>query len=204
MDREDFRKSVRQFSFDTLWSRPKSGDGRGDDRLAHEGFGWPQTIPAMVRDLDGRIWSWSTAAERRYGWSRREAVGNVSHHLLQTIFPCPLQEINRELLTRGYWEGELIHTLSTGYRVKVFSRWELKKDDKGADLKVVEVNRGFTTVEPDTAFLTKRRAGAWLLDKMDSLYQNRWYFFAPVAFLLIAAAVLGLFAEEGVFRLGLN
>src|SRR5688572_16375374 len=106
---------------------------------------------SIMRDLSGEIYYWNRAAERHYGWSKKEAVGQVSHHLLGTVFPSPLDEINNILLRHGYWEGWLIHTLSDGRRVRVKSRWEILKDDVFPAVKVLETNRAFETVRPENA-----------------------------------------------------
>lgn len=111
------------------------------------------TRSVMIRGLDGSIYFWNRAAEHNYGYQRHQAVGNVSHHLLETVFPCPLTTINEELLAKGFWEGELIHTLSDGARVKVMSRWELQPQAKNDPGAVVEINEGITPIGPETAYL---------------------------------------------------
>jgi PAS domain-containing protein len=47
----------------------------------------------MVRDPQGRITLWSRGAERLYGFTRAEALGSISHELLNTRFPEPLPNI---------------------------------------------------------------------------------------------------------------
>ena len=107
----------------------------------------------MVRDLSGKIFLWNSAAEQKYGWSPREAIGNVSHNILSTVFPQPLDIINHELLNRGVWKGELIHTRSDGSRVKVSSTWHLYRDADGKLCTVLEINDNFSIIEPSTAHL---------------------------------------------------
>src|SRR5215813_4046075 len=92
----------------------------------------------MTRTMEGRINFWNHSAEELYGWRREEAIGRVSHDLLQTQFPKPLEEIESELVRNGRWEGKLVHTTREGGRVVVESRWTLElKEQLGA---LVEIN----------------------------------------------------------------
>jgi PAS domain S-box-containing protein len=87
---------------------------------------------------------WNRGAEERYGWKREEAVGRVSHQLMQTIFPAPLEEINEKVLGTGHWEGELTHTKRDGMQFVVASRWALQRDDAGKPVAVLETNNDIT------------------------------------------------------------
>ena len=60
----------------------------------------------FVRDINDVITFWNRGAEELYGWTRDEAVGQVSHHLMQTIFTAPLEKITAELNSAGRWEGD--------------------------------------------------------------------------------------------------
>ena len=55
----------------------------------------------FVRDMNDVITYWNRAAEEFYGWTAQEAVGHVSHQLMQTVFPAPLEHIQAELLSTG-------------------------------------------------------------------------------------------------------
>jgi PAS domain S-box-containing protein len=97
----------------------------------------PESV--MTRTVEGRINFWNRCAEELYGWRKDEAVGAVSHHLLQTQFPKPLEEIESELARSGRWEGKLVHATRDGDRVVVESRWILDRGSQpGA---VLEINR---------------------------------------------------------------
>ena len=98
----------------------------------------------FVRDMNDVITYWNRGAEALYGWSRDEAVGKVSHQLTQTIFPAPLDQINKELLRTGRWEGELVHTKRDGTRVVVASRWSLQRDELGRPAAILETNNDVT------------------------------------------------------------
>jgi PAS domain S-box-containing protein len=98
----------------------------------------------FVRDVQDVITYWNRGAEERYGWSREEAVGKVSHQLMQTIFPAPLEDIIAELHRTGRWEGELVHAKRDGTRVVVASRWSLRRDEQGSPLAILETNNDIT------------------------------------------------------------
>ena len=66
---------------------------------------------------------WNHGAEELYGWTKEEAIGKVSHELLQTQFPEPLEQINDQLLRYGRWQGKLVHATRDGRRVEVVSEW---------------------------------------------------------------------------------
>jgi PAS domain S-box-containing protein len=98
----------------------------------------------FVRDMNNVITYWNRGAEERYGWKREEAIGNVSHQLMKTIFPEPVEEINEKLLGTGRWEGELTHTRRDGMQFVAASRWALQFDDAGNPIAVLETNNDIT------------------------------------------------------------
>jgi PAS domain S-box-containing protein len=92
----------------------------------------------MTRTMEGVINFWNRSAERLYGWKKEEAIGKISHNLLHTQFPKPLEEIESELVQKGRWEGKLLHTTRNGDRVLVISRWTL--DHRKQPEAIVEIN----------------------------------------------------------------
>ena len=98
----------------------------------------------FVRGMDDVITYWNRGAQELYGWTSEEAVGQVSHRLMQTIFLAPLEEINKQLLDTGRWEGELIHAKRDGSRVVVASRWALQRDEQGNPVAILETNNDMT------------------------------------------------------------
>ncbi|MGC2618537.1 MAG: PAS domain S-box protein, partial [Acidobacteriaceae bacterium] len=79
--------------------------------------------PIMVRDHTDHIVYWNKGAERLYGFSAAEAIGQLSHTLLHTEFAQPIEEIEKALESDGHWEGELLHRKRNGQQVTVLSRW---------------------------------------------------------------------------------
>jgi PAS domain S-box-containing protein len=98
----------------------------------------------FVRDMADVVTFWNRAAEEFYGWTAKEAVGKVSHHLTQTIFPGPFERIQADLLRDGRWEGELLHTKADGSQAVVASRWSLQRDQHGQPFAILETNNDIT------------------------------------------------------------
>jgi PAS domain S-box-containing protein len=114
----------------------------------------------FVRDMNDVITYWNRGAEELYGFRRDEAIGKVSHELMQTVFPVPLDEITAELLRTGRWEGDLFHAKRDGIRVTVSSRWSLQRDERGRPVATMETNNDIT--ERNRAQNALRRAEAEL------------------------------------------
>jgi PAS domain S-box-containing protein len=98
----------------------------------------------IVRDFSGEIRFWNRGAESTYGWNKAEAIGQITHTLLQTQFSNPLAEIEAAVRRDGRWEGELIQVRRDGSRVTVASRKVLKQDEAGNALGILEINTDIT------------------------------------------------------------
>jgi PAS domain S-box-containing protein len=95
--------------------------------------------PMLVWELNGPIEFWHTGAERLYGFTPKEAVGRISHVLLQTKFPVAFDNLITQLQNERHWSGELRHICKDGREVIVESRQQLLTDGT-----VIEVNRDVT------------------------------------------------------------
>ena len=98
----------------------------------------------FVRGMNDVITYWNRGAEELYGWRKDDAVGKITHQLLQTIFPIPLREITAELLRTGRWEGELVHTKKDGTQAIVASRWSVQRGHVGDPVAILETNNDIT------------------------------------------------------------
>jgi len=98
----------------------------------------------LALDRRGRICFWNRGAEQMYGYSRDEALGMVAHELLQTQSPDPLHEVERMVVDRGHWEGELTHTRKDGSRLVVSTRWAARLGASGEHLGWLEINTDIT------------------------------------------------------------
>jgi PAS domain S-box-containing protein len=104
----------------------------------HNGFYERANEGVMLRTTEGIIKFWNRSAENLYGWGREDAIGRVSHELLNTQFPKPLPDIESELVEKGRWEGKLVHVTRAGGQVVVESQWTLQRN--GQQETVVEIN----------------------------------------------------------------
>jgi PAS domain S-box-containing protein len=98
----------------------------------------------FVRDGGDRVTYWNKAATELYGFTREEAMGRVTHELLQTEFPTQLGMINEQLRRDERWSGELVHTRKDGTKVIVVSRWVLDRKADGNALRILETNSDIT------------------------------------------------------------
>ena len=92
----------------------------------------------IVRGTEGEIRYWNHGATELYGWSREEALGKISHELLQTKFFVPVEEMLAELHRTNHWVGELIHTKRDGQPITVLVRKTLDRDSEGNPAAVLE------------------------------------------------------------------
>jgi PAS domain S-box-containing protein len=104
--------------------------------LAHE--------PIFVRDMDGYITYWNRGAQELYGWTAEAAVGRQTQDLLQTVYPKPWEEIRKELLSTGRWEGELEKIRADGSHVSVASRWTLQQDENKVPAAILQAENDIT------------------------------------------------------------
>jgi PAS domain S-box-containing protein len=99
----------------------------------------------ILTDMSGKIIFWSAGAEETYGFSREEAIGKITHNLLQTKSQVPIEEIMGIIERDGYWEGEHSHVCKKGREVTVHSRWALRHDEADGISEIMEVNRDITS-----------------------------------------------------------
>ena len=105
----------------------------------------------VIRDNKDQVRYWNHGAQEIYGWTANEAFGNVTHTLLKTTFPEPLENIFAALQKAGRWQGQLTHSSRSGERLTVLSRWGLLEDWESGEQWVLETNTDITTRKPSDA-----------------------------------------------------
>lgn len=103
----------------------------------------------IIWEMDGEgIMYWNGAAERLYGYTGQETLGQTTHALLDTRVSegMGIGELERVLARDGIWVGDLRHTRRDGTHVKVQGCLALISQQNGRWL-VLEVNRDATDAE---------------------------------------------------------
>nr|MCU0299438.1 EAL domain-containing protein [Candidatus Nanopelagicales bacterium] len=102
----------------------------------------PEAIIAV--DPDFRVLRWNPAAERLYGISAEDAIGNPLATLYFTHYDDPEMHTDRaweELVRTDHWEGYVTQKSKAGRTVSVFASVTTVRDDLGRIVGAVAVNR---------------------------------------------------------------
>jgi len=97
----------------------------------------------LVRDVDGVLLFWNKGAERLYGWTRAEALGQ---NVTDLYYPDrkKFEEVNGLTIRRGEWHGELQHTTKDHREIIIEARWTLIRDREGNPKSVLAINTDIT------------------------------------------------------------
>jgi PAS domain S-box-containing protein len=98
----------------------------------------------IIRDLDHRALTWNKGAERMFGWTKDEAIGQQVSTLLQTEFPVSFDEAQEVLERDGHWEGEMRCTPKNGARIVLEGSWTLSRDDAGNPTAILSIGNDIT------------------------------------------------------------
>lgn len=104
-------------------------------------------------DPEGRVLFWNDGAEKLYGWTSAEALGQSANELLKTRFVSPassdrpLETLVDSLLREGRWQGELTRSSRTGEPIHVLSRWTILRDEGGASMGRLIIDTDLTEIQ---------------------------------------------------------
>jgi two-component system cell cycle sensor histidine kinase/response regulator CckA len=99
----------------------------------------------ILQDLEGRTLYWNDSARRMYGWTKEEVLGrNIKHELYAESDLERCDEINREILEKGSWMGELRQRTKDGKTIIVESRCTIVPNERGQADKILMVNTDIT------------------------------------------------------------
>ncbi len=99
----------------------------------------------IVREpAESRVSFWNREAQAVYGYSAAEAIGQITHDLLATVFPDSREAVDDALARDGHWHGELRHMRKDGSEILVASRQALQRDADGPALAIIELDSDIT------------------------------------------------------------
>ncbi len=97
----------------------------------------------VVRCLEDRVLFWNRSAERLYGWTPEEAMGQCISHLLYDDVTVYQQAIHH-VLALGEWSGEFIQHRKDGSTLTVEAHWTLVRDEHGNPKSILAINTDIT------------------------------------------------------------
>ena len=132
---------------------------RAEARLREQAALLDKTQDAIiVRDLEHRILYWSQGAERLFGWTAAEALGQNAFEILSKTQSESCLAALRTVIETGAWNGELTHAARDGHEVIVESRWTLVRDPEGRPSSILVISTDITARKSlETQFLRTQR-----------------------------------------------
>ncbi len=116
---------------------------RAENVLRRQAEIFAQSFDAViVWEWNGPIIFWTTGAEQLYKINHKDAIGRVSHDLLETANLGGLSSLTESLRKNGHFEAELQHVTGDGKTIIVETRMKLIHDEAGD--YVIETNRDIT------------------------------------------------------------
>ena len=118
---------------------------RAEDRLREQAEIIERARDAViVRDFNtDLITVWNSGAERIYGWSASEAIGQPMRELIFAL-PNSREELLRQLISAGEFHGEIKHRAKNGREVIVDARVTLIRNGDGTPRSVLGINTDIT------------------------------------------------------------
>ena len=98
----------------------------------------------FVVDMEDRVRYWSKGAERLYGWTAAEMLGQPLATRLNRERPAALDEAETATLTRYAWSGQLRRLTQSGKDLFVESRWNLMRDEGGSPVGILVIDTDVT------------------------------------------------------------
>jgi PAS domain S-box-containing protein len=103
----------------------------------------------VATDLDGVITHWTAGAERLYGWTAQEAIGQPVLDLLSVPGDRSIAAPNFESVrSAGGWEGEFDARTKGGEIVPAYVRGTVIKDDAGRPVGLVGLSMDVSSSSP--------------------------------------------------------
>ncbi|HZS79512.1 MAG TPA: ATP-binding protein [Ktedonobacteraceae bacterium] len=99
----------------------------------------------IVIDINGRVISWNDAAEKLYGWTSREVLGQDAMDLFHPDLSRSIKKAwHQQVKDHGRWKGETLHRRKDGTNLDILVSISEVKDGKGNVLGYVLIHHDIT------------------------------------------------------------
>jgi len=114
-------------------TRDRTEFKRTQEQIIYQARFMEDTTDAVFStDKDYAIQSWNKAAEKLYGYSAKEVIGLTVKEVARPIIPDDMRfSIRNELLTQGYWKGEVLHQSKNGTQLTLLISASATHDEQG-------------------------------------------------------------------------
>jgi len=131
---------------------------RAEEKVASQAALLDKANDAIVLyGMDDVVSYWNRGAERLYGWTAAEAIGNKITSLICRDTPTR-RTLTAKLVEHGEWSGELTHFAKNGAEVIVEASWTLVRTDVGEGSAILSINTDVTQRKKlEAQFLTAQR-----------------------------------------------
>jgi two-component system, cell cycle sensor histidine kinase and response regulator CckA len=98
----------------------------------------------IIKKPDDTITYWSLGAEKLYGYTKTQAIGQKAHALFNTKTIQSFESIDAHLKEKGKWSGELIHHTKLGREISIQSYLQAKFNENREIIEIFESNVDIT------------------------------------------------------------
>jgi diguanylate cyclase (GGDEF)-like protein/PAS domain S-box-containing protein len=129
----------------TQWMSTRNKLAQAHDRLSEQAELLDKAQDAIfVVDMDSRFIYWNKGAERLYGWSAQEVIGQLASDIVHDA-AADANVSGAAILLHGEWDGELSQSRRDGSLLVVESRRTLVLAPDGQPRSILAINTDITT-----------------------------------------------------------
>lgn len=150
-----------------------------------------ELAPVLARSPKDRVLFWNRGAERLYGFTKEEAIGQNSHLLLASQYAQPLEAITKHLYATGGWEGEVYQRRKDGKVLCVATQWVVHYDEQKKIRGILQTDTDITArKEAEKALRTSEEFNRGVLESSPDCINvldldGRVQYWSPAAYKLM-------------------
>lgn len=132
-------------------------------------------------DMEMVIRTWNHAAEKIYGWTEAEALGQRLDHLVEITSATTSENTLEQIRQTGFWQGELTEKNKAGEALTILTSANILLDAEGRPVGIVSINRDITRARQMEAELRQAEAARLALQKEKELLDMKEQFISMVS-----------------------